>query len=209
MKKSKTYKELALEFKQTRSDKAYTELYNKMYSGLYAFVYKFLKDDSETKDVVMNTMIKIYKQIDEYDEDFQITTWAYTIAKNDALGILKQKSKTTSVEQLHESVGFDVEDINEYSDEEDAFAEDSILIEQSRRIKSEIMKLPDFYKNYIYPRIFEHAKYDEILERMKKIEPGINLGTVKNRIHHAKLRIRKSLENDPLFQNIIPSDECI
>lgn len=208
--RNQTYKELALEFKQTKSEKAYNKLYHKMYNGLRAFVFGILKDEDMTDDVVTNTMTKIYTRIDEYDEQFQITTWAYTIAKNEALVTLKRNSRLSSIEHLHETVGFDIPDdydIEELKTEDDLFEEENIIQEQMKKIKAEVLKLPKIYKDYLYPRIYENAKYNDILEKMKKVEPGISLCTVKNRIHHGKERVRKNLINDPLFKNF--NIECI
>lgn len=209
--RNQTYKELAIEFKETKSEKAFSKLYNKMYNGLRAFVFGILKDEDMTDDVVTNTLTKIYTRIDEYDEQYQITTWAYTIAKNEALVMLKRKSRLKSIEELHESVGFDIPDdidLEESKSINELMEDDNILEEQMKRIKAEILNLPSFYKDYLYPRLYENAKYNEILERMQKVEPGINLGTVKNRIHHGKERIKKNLLNDPLFKNF-NEIECI
>lgn len=203
--RNQTYQELAVEFKRTRSEQVYNKLYKKMYNGLRAFVYAILKDDDLTDDVVTNTMTKLYTRIDEYDEQYQITTWAYNIAKNESLVVLKQHAKTVSLEQLREANGFDISneyDFNDIKTQKELFEEEDIIIEQMKKIKDEILKLPQFYKDYLYPRIYEHAKYNDILEKMKDYEPDINLGTVKNRIHHGKEKVRKSLINDPLFKNL-------
>lgn len=202
--RNQTYKELAIEFKKTKSEQTYNKLYHKMYNGLHAFVFGILKDEDLTDDVVTNTMTKIYTRIDEYDEQYQITTWAYTIAKNEALVTLKRKARLCSIEQMHENVGFDISDELDYDEmktEDDLFAEENLLDEQMKKIKVEILALPKIYKDYLYPRIYEHARYNDILEKMKKVESGVNLGTVKNRIHHGKERVRRNLINDPLFKN--------
>ena len=205
-----TYKELALDFKNTKNEKSYTMLYNKMYIGLKTYVYNIVKDYDMTDDIVINTMIKIYTRIDEYDETYQITTWAYTIAKNEALVALKKQSKLYSLDTLKDSLGFDILDESEYDEiktEDELFEEENILQEQMKKIKMEVLKLPKIYKDYLYPRMYKNAKYNDILEEMKKVEPGISLCTVKNRIHHGKERVRKNLINDPLFKNF--NMECI
>ena len=53
--KKKTYKELATEFKKTRKESVYNELYHKMRPGLKSYVYNIIKDPLITDDIVSHT----------------------------------------------------------------------------------------------------------------------------------------------------------
>ena len=81
----KTYKELALEFKKTRNEKVYNELYAKMRPGLWSYVNKIVKDAAVADDIVSTTLTTVYLKIDQYNEAYQITTWAYRIAYNECI----------------------------------------------------------------------------------------------------------------------------
>ena len=59
----RTYKEIALEFKNTRDEKVFAELYEKMRPGLRNYVYGIVKDWDATDDVVSNTLTKVYFKI--------------------------------------------------------------------------------------------------------------------------------------------------
>lgn len=206
MPKTETYKELALEFKRTKSDVVFTKIYKRMYKGIKSYITKFVNDPDVAEDIINNTMIKIYNMIDDYDENYQITTWAYRIARNEALLTIKQLNKNVSINELESSFNFDVEDDVDYYEmktEEEEMEEDNILELQTKCIYDEIQKLPDIYKNYLNLRLYQNVSYNDILEQMKSVEPGINLGTVKNRIHLGKQMVRKRLEENPLFSNII------
>jgi len=96
-KSKKTYKELALEFKRTRSDRSFTELYEKMKPGLWNYVNGILKDPEITDDVVSTTLTTVYLKIDQYNDDYQITTWAYRIAYNECIGQLRARNKKISM----------------------------------------------------------------------------------------------------------------
>ena len=84
-KTKKTYKELALEFKKTRNEKVYNELYAKMRPGLWSYVNKIVKDPAVADDIVSTTLTTVYLKIDQYNEAYQITTWAYRIAYNECI----------------------------------------------------------------------------------------------------------------------------
>jgi len=105
MKNSKrTYKEIALEFKTTKSEAVYNELYQKMRPGLRNYVYGILKDWDITDDVVSNTLTKIYFKIDQYDPSYQITTWAYRIAYNECMGHIMNRNKKVSLNVFSEKI---------------------------------------------------------------------------------------------------------
>ena len=68
MAKSKTYKELAIEFKKTRSERIYNELYKKMRPGLWSYVNNIVRDPAVADDIVSTTLTNVYLKIDQYDE---------------------------------------------------------------------------------------------------------------------------------------------
>ena len=84
--KSKTYKELAIEFKKTRSERVYNELYKKMKPGLWSYVNNIVKDPTIADDITSTTLTTVYLKIYQYNESYQITTWAYRIAYNECIG---------------------------------------------------------------------------------------------------------------------------
>ena len=49
---NKTYRQLASEFKNTRSEESFSQLYKKIKPGLTSYVNKILKDPELTQDVV-------------------------------------------------------------------------------------------------------------------------------------------------------------
>lgn len=50
------------------------------------YIWGFLSNEEDTDDVLQNTLEKICLGFEGYDPAYRFTTWAYTIAKNEALG---------------------------------------------------------------------------------------------------------------------------
>ena len=92
-----TYKELAIEFKKTRNEKIYNKLYAKMRPGLRSYVNNIVKDSNVTEDIVSTTLTTVYLKIDQYNEDYQITTWAYRIAYNECIGWIRLRNRKVSM----------------------------------------------------------------------------------------------------------------
>ena len=205
--KKRTYKELALEFKKTRSESTYNELYRKMRPGLWNYVNNILKDPLISDDVVSHTLTTVYLKIDQYNEDYQITTWAYRIAYNECIGYIRFRNKKVSmnvftdagVEPPMESSFTMKEGMNLLKTENDWLEEESIFDQQVRMTHEAINALPPMYKRYMVERFLNHKSYQDILDIMIESEKGINLQTVKNRIFRGRKIVKKQLEGMKLF----------
>ena len=99
---AETYASLAADFVSTRSEASYTKLYNKMRPALFGYVRKIVKDRDVTEDIVAITMSKVYTKIEQYNPEWQITTWAYKIAFNECLIYIKKRNKKVSLTKLQE-----------------------------------------------------------------------------------------------------------
>lgn len=208
MAKSKTYKELAIEFKKTRSEKVYNELYKKMRPGLWHYVNNIVKDSAVADDIVSTTLTNVYLKIDQYDESYQVTTWAYRIAYNECIGWLRFRNKKISI-NVFTDAGVEPPSRDAVIDadlgmktERDFWAEEDMLTEQVRLTKEAINALPPMYKRYMVERFLNNKSYNDILDIMTKYEKDINLQTVKNRIFRGRKIIQKQLEKMKLFSEV-------
>jgi RNA polymerase sigma-70 factor (ECF subfamily) len=205
MAKSKTYKELALEFKNTKSERVYTELYKKMKPGLWSYINNIVKDTIAADDITSNTLTTVYLKIDQYNESYQITTWAYRIAFNECIGWLRARNQKISmnvfIDAGIEPLAKDTQlDYGSYiKTEEDYIEEDYALDEQVRLTKEAINALPPMYKKYMIERFIHNKSYSDILDMMAEYENDISLQTVKNRIFRGRQIIKNQLKNMKLF----------
>jgi|TARA_Y100000389_G_scaffold112776_1_gene109905 RNA polymerase sigma-70 factor, ECF subfamily len=206
--KKKTYKELAIEFKKTRKESTYNELYHKMRPGLWSYVNNIVKDPTIADDIVSTTLTTVYLKIDQYNEDYQITTWAYRIAYNESIGWIRFRNKKVSmnvftdagIEPPMESSMPSMKDgLHLPKTESDWEEEQSTLDEQVRMTHEAINALPPMYKRFMVERFLNHKSYSDILDIMKEFEKGINLQTVKNRIFRGRKIVKKQLQGMKLF----------
>ena len=205
MAKSKTYKELAIEFKKTRSERIYNELYKKMRPGLWSYVNNIVRDPAVADDIVSTTLTNVYLKIDQYDESYQVTTWAYRIAYNECIGWIRFRNKKISI-NVFTDAGVEPPTKDGFLDpethvktDEDFWEEEDILTEQVRVTKEAINALPPMYKRYMVERFLNHKSYNDILDIMAEYEKDINLQTVKNRIFRGRKIVQNQLEKMKLF----------
>lgn len=190
---SKTsYRELAENFIKTRSERDYKVLYDKIKPGLETYVFNVVKDNEAKDDIVTNTLTKLWTKADQYDPQYQITTWLYRIAFNECLGWIRQRNKKRSIDALQDS-GIEVSRYYartsardllvemEYKSEEDYLEEDNELMNRYESALRGIENLKPMYKGILEDRLLNNMKYEDIAKKY-----DLPLQTIKNRIRRGK-----------------------
>jgi len=187
-----SYRELAENFIQSKSEKDYKVLYDKIKPGLENYVFNVVKDNEAKDDIVTNTLTKMWTKIDQYDPQYQITTWLYRIAFNECLGWIRQRNKKRSIDALKDS-GIEVsryyartsaKDLlveMEYKSEQDFLDEDTDLMNRYEMALKGIENLKPMYKGILEDRLLNNMKYEDIAEKY-----DLPLQTIKNRIRRGK-----------------------
>ena len=190
--KKVTYRELAENFVSSRSEKDYKVLYDKIKPGLENYVYNVVKDNEAKDDIVTNTLTKMWTKIDQYDPQYQITTWLYRIAFNESLGWIRQRNKKRSIDALKDS-GIEVSRYYartsagelliemEYKSEQDWIDEDDNLMNRYEQALKGINNLKPMYRGILEDRLLNNMKYEDIASKYE-----LPLQTVKNRIRRGK-----------------------
>lgn len=84
------------------------KLYKQFYPGLYALCKKFFDEEHDILSALNNGMLKVFKNIHQYDADKGILfNWAYTIVRNESLTYLRNKSTITDTVELSDDIQFD------------------------------------------------------------------------------------------------------
>ena len=195
------YRELTENFLETKSEKDFTALYRKVKPGLKSYINKIVKDSEATEDIVGNTLTKMWTKIDQYDPQYQITTWLYRIAFNECLGYINERNKKTSLNKLAEFgievgdegfIGGDISQLIEDSElktEQDWLDEDQDLQNQYTGALKAIQSLKPIYREIVIDRLLNNMKYEDIADKY-----DLPLQTIKNRILRGKRIITEELE---------------
>jgi RNA polymerase sigma-70 factor (ECF subfamily) len=196
--KTDSLKDLGYQFKQTRSEKVFTELYNRIRPGLYNYIFQIVKNNDDTENLISHVMSTVYNKIDTYDPKWHISTWIYRIAYTCACMELRFRKarKITHMSQLEQSENKNLISKIEFESLE-TYKDDLILNEEiqekendTNRLHSIIKNLPEEYRIVIEEKFFNDMKYDEIAQKL-----NIPLHTVKNRISRGKRIIKEKYGN--------------
>jgi len=200
MQKTTSYRELAENFLASRSEKDFSLLYTRVQPGLRNYIMNVVKDPEAAEDILANTLTKMWTKIDQYDPQYQITTWLYRIAFNESLGWIRERNRKYSIDSMREfgvevssnnSISQTVEDLlndHEQRTIADYIEEEDHLMEQYALALGCIKGLKPMYRDIIEDRLLNNMKYEDIAEKH-----GVNLQTVKNRIRRGKMLIMEAM----------------
>jgi RNA polymerase sigma factor (sigma-70 family) len=199
-KSNKSYRELSENFFTSRSERDYVQLYNKVKPGLRSYIYNVVKDNNAADDILVNTLTKLWTKIDQYDPQYQITTWLYRIAFNECLGYIRKRNRSYSIDGMRE-FGVEITESNKLSysaqdllieyhqmSEQDFIEEDSYLQNQYESALESIKNLQPLYQTILEDRLLNDMKYEDIADKH-----NLPLQTVKNRIRRGKTLIAEGM----------------
>ena len=170
---------LQLQDKETRNS-AFRELVSLYKERLYWHIRNMVKDHDDTDDVLQNTFIKIFSNIEGFKGDSKLFSWMYRIATNEAINHLNQKAKKLNInyEGLQEHL------VNNL--ESDVYFEgDEIQLKLQKAIAS----LPEKQQQVFNMKYFEELKYREISDIL-----GTSEGALKASYHIAVKKIEDFLK---------------
>ncbi|MCX2720239.1 RNA polymerase sigma factor [Lentiprolixibacter aurantiacus] len=162
--------------------KAFEVLINAYKERLYWHIRRIVLNHDDTDDVLQNTFIKVFRNIENFKGDSKLYSWMYRIATNEALSFLKTKSRKLglSSEALQESLANQlVSDVY--------FEGDEIQL----KLQQAIATLPEKQKLIFNMKYFQELKYDEISEIL-----DTSVGGLKASYHLAVKKIQSYLEED-------------
>jgi RNA polymerase sigma-70 factor (ECF subfamily) len=199
-KSNKSYRELSENFFTSRSERDYVQLYNKVKPGLRSYIYNVVKDNNAADDILVNTLTKLWTKIDQYDPQYQITTWLYRIAFNECLGYIRKRNRSYSIDGMRE-FGVEITESNKLSysaqdllteyqqmSEQDFIEEDTHLQNQYESALESIKSLQPLYQTILEDRLLNNMKYEDIAAKH-----NLPLQTIKNRIRRGKTLIAEGM----------------
>jgi RNA polymerase sigma-70 factor (ECF subfamily) len=161
-----------------QKEKAFLLLVEKYQERLYWHIRKIVIIHEDADDVIQNTFVKIWRNLEGFKSNAQLYTWLYKIATNEALSWLKIKKKNSIVnyeEFLVNSLPGD-----EYFDGE----------KLELKLQKAILSLPERQRLVFNMRYFDELKYEEIAEIL-----DLSTGALKASYHHARKKIEEFFKN--------------
>lgn len=169
--------------------RAFAELVDIYQDKLYHMAYRMLNNRQEAEDVVQDTFLRVYKNLDRYDDTLKFSTWIYRIATNLCIDRLRRRKPTYSLD----AESNDYEGLDGYSmlPSDERTPESELVLSDTQRIIHEaIDSLPPKYKSVMILRYIRDLSLQEVGDIL-----GMPVTTIKTRVHRGREFLRKKLEH--------------
>ena len=165
---------------------AFEHLFNRYRDSIFQlYLQKTGGNIDDSNDLLQETFVKIYLNLQRYSDQYTFGQWIYTIARNTFIDYVRRKrDDTVSIDRLREASG--ISTWNEPNPEE------RMITHQNRaRIEAFLDRMSPRYKELIELRFFKEYSYEEIASHL-----NLPMGTVKTQIHRAREQLCRFILKD-------------
>lgn len=174
-----------------RDERAFRELLEGYRDRVYNITYRMLGNRAEAEDVAQEVFITVFKTIDSFREESKFSTWLYRVAVNHC------KNRIKYLARRHDR---DRDELDENSQPANGAISAHLLrtpqpdralegVQMEVILQKAIESLDDDHRIVVVLRDVEDLSIEEICEIT-----GLPDGTVKSRLHRARLALRKKLQ---------------
>ena len=174
-------KEIVIGLKdESRRAAAFSAIVNRFSQQIYWHIRRMVLSHDDANDLVQNTFIKAWTNIDKFRGESRVSTWLYRIAINETLNFLaKTPSNIVSLDSPEGAVAEMLEsDVHFSGDKADTLLQEAIN------------RLPDKQRLAFNMKYYEEMKYEEMSEIL-----GTSVGALKASYHIAVKKIEEYLNN--------------
>ncbi|WP_435416182.1 RNA polymerase sigma factor [Polaribacter aestuariivivens] len=162
-------------------EKAFRELISLYKQRLYWHIRKIVISHDDADDVLQNTFIKVYRNIDKFNQESKLFSWMYRIATNESITFINKRAKERNV---------DITDVQQHlasTLESDVyFSGDEIQL----ILQKAIATLPQKQQLVFNMKYFDELKYEEISEILET-----SVGALKASYFHAVKKIENYIKS--------------
>jgi RNA polymerase sigma factor (sigma-70 family) len=163
-------------------EKAFRILISKYKERLYWHIRKIVISHDDADDVLQNTFIKIFRNIDKFNEQSKLYSWMYRIATNESITFINKRAKERNVDisDYHEQLASTLESDVHFSGDEI-----QLILQKA------IATLPQKQQLVFNMKYFDEIKYNEMSEILET-----SVGALKASYFHAVKKIENYIKTE-------------
>ncbi len=155
---------------------AFTKIIDHFSKPLYWQIRRMVIDHDTTNDLLQETFLKAWTNIDCFRGDAKLSTWLYRIAINETLTYIAKEKSKNQVSVSGDS--FLVENI----EADKYFDGDELKVKLQKAVNS----LPEKQRLVFNMRYFDEMRYEDMSEIL-----GTSIGALKASYHHALKKVEQ------------------
>lgn len=160
-------------------------LYKSLYSRMMSVCLRYSEDSMQAKDIFQEAMLKVFKNLENYNYQGVFEAWARRIFVNHAIDYIRRNKKYFQ----------DFKDNTLYENIEDEaivlFDDEEIPDIDTNVILNYIQELSPAYRTVFNMYIIEDYTHKQIAEKL-----NISIGTSKSNLAKAKVQLRNLLKKE-------------
>lgn len=179
---------------------AYGELVRKYQDRVFNVCWRMCGNRADAEDLAQEAFLKALKSIDRFDGRSAFYTWLFRIAVNVVISEQRKKSRRRTVSLDAAGRHRDGEPAGSWAAQRLVSSEDDpdrgLLREEQRELVAGALgALEEDHRCVVVLRDLESLDYDQIADIL-----NLPIGTVKSRLHRARLALREKLS--PLLEDV-------
>lgn len=155
-----------------RTDEEIEEIYNRHVETVYRVCFSFMKNETDTEDIVQETFLKLITSKKQFESESHEKAWLIVTACNACKDALKHWRRK-------------VENIDDYP------ALETAAPSEDRGMLSAVLALPIKYKEVVYLYYYEGYRTSEIARMLQCSDSA-----VRNRLSRARRFLKKYIGGD-------------
>jgi RNA polymerase sigma-70 factor (ECF subfamily) len=167
---------------------AYGILVRRYQDRLFNTVFRLLDSPEDAQDVVQESFISAYQSLASFKGDSLFFTWLYRIAMNAAISLRRKKRATVSLDtgSKHD---LSIDPLDQSRDNRPGDAMERR--EEESQLQAALNRLSAEHRTVVVLKDIDDMRYEDIAEVL-----NVPIGTVRSRLHRARLELRDLLEKD-------------
>lgn len=170
---------------------AFEQLLDRYEDKIFRLAYRFVRNETEAKEVLQDTFLSIWRKLDTFKGDAQFGSWLYRVAANTALMRLRAQRRHPEISTEELPIGY-LDNYGQVPPPGENWAkrpDDELQSDELRRhIQSAVDALPEIYRTVFLLRDVEGLSTEETGEIL-----AISVPTVKTRLHRARIALRDTI----------------
>jgi RNA polymerase sigma-70 factor (ECF subfamily) len=167
-----------------------TEAWNMLVESFSKKVYNlalnFAGNKDDAADITQEIFLKIYNNIDKFEEERNFSSWVMKLSKNHCIDYWRKNKNSRQNVELDENIYTNSLHDHTLTPEASLIKENEIIY-----LRTKLQQLPPDLRSLIIMRDIQDCSYQEISENL-----DIPLGTTKSRINRARLKLAKLILNE-------------
>ncbi|MDR1814370.1 MAG: sigma-70 family RNA polymerase sigma factor [Tannerella sp.] len=161
---------------------AFTRVVNLFSEKLYWQIRKMVLDHEDANDILQNTFLKAWTNLDGFRGESKISTWMHKIAVNECITFLNKQRSMNNV-PLDDTDVYLLDTLRA----DDYFDGDEL----DMKLQKAVLSLPEKQRIVFNMKYYDDMKYEDMSEVL-----GTSVGALKASYHHAVKKIEAFLTDD-------------